>query len=72
MRNEVSLRVYQERNTLHTVDRRKANWIVYILRGNCLLKQVSDGNIDGRIEVTGRRGRRGKQLQDDFKDRRIL
>ena len=26
--------------------------------------------IEGRIEVTGRRGRRNKQLLDDFKERR--
>jgi hypothetical protein len=25
-------------NILHTMKRRKANWIGYILRGNCLLK----------------------------------
>ena len=70
MRNEVSLRVKEDRNTLHTVDRRKANWIGHILRGNCLLKHVTEGKIDGRMEVTRRRGRRRKQLQDDFKDRR--
>jgi hypothetical protein len=34
------------------------------LRRNCLLKHVIEGNIEGRIEVTGRRGRRRKQLLD--------
>jgi len=36
----------------------KANWIGHILRGNCLLKHVIEGNIEGMIEVTRRRGRR--------------
>ena len=34
---EVLHRVNEERNIKHTVQRRKANWIGYILRGNCLL-----------------------------------
>jgi len=40
------------------VKRRKADWIGHILRRNCLLKHVTEGKIEGRIEVTGRRGRR--------------
>jgi len=39
-------RVYTERNILHTIKRRKANWIGHILRRNCLLKQVIEGEID--------------------------
>ena len=50
--------------------KRKANWIVHILRRNCLLKQIIEGKIKGQIEVTGRRGRRRKKLLDDLKDRR--
>jgi hypothetical protein len=34
------------------------------------LKYITDGNIEGRIEMTGRRGRRGKQLLDDLKEKR--
>jgi hypothetical protein len=49
VRNEVSHRVKEERNILHTVDRRKAGWIGHILRGNCLLKHVTEGKTDGRI-----------------------
>jgi len=56
------LRVKGDRNILHGVNRRKGDWIGYILRRNCLLKHVTEGKIDGRIEVTGRRGRRRKQL----------
>jgi hypothetical protein len=31
----------------------KANWIGHILRRNCCLKHVTEGKIDGRIEVRG-------------------
>ena len=33
-------------------------YIGHILCRNCLLKHVTEGKIEGRIEVTGRRGRR--------------
>ena len=48
--------------------KRKANWIGHILRMNYLLKHVTEGKINGRLEVTGRRGMRLKQLLDDLKD----
>jgi hypothetical protein len=67
---EVLLRVSEQRNILHEIRKRKANWIGPILRRNCLLKEVIEGKIQGRIEVTGRRGRRRKQLLDDLGDRR--
>ena len=35
-----------------------------------ILKQVIKGKINGKIEVTRRRGRRRKELLDDLKDRR--
>jgi len=59
-----------ERNILHTINRGKANWIGHIR--NYLLKHVIDGKIEGRIEVTGRRGRRREQLLDDVKEKRVL
>jgi hypothetical protein len=59
-----------ERNIVHTIKRRKANWIGHILRRNCLLKQVIEGKLEGRIEMTGRRGIRRKQLLDDLKEKR--
>jgi len=40
------------------------------LRRNCLLKHVIEGKIEGRIEVTGRRRRRRKQLSDDLAERK--
>jgi hypothetical protein len=67
---EVLLRVKEQRNILHEIRKRKANWIAHILRRNCLLQQVVEGKIKGRIEVTGRRGRRLRKLLDDPKGRR--
>jgi hypothetical protein len=63
VRNEEVLhRVKERRNIIHTIKRRKTDWIGYILWGNCLLKQVTGGKIEGRIEVTGRRERRRCKL----------
>jgi hypothetical protein len=67
---EVLFRVSEQRNILHEIRKRKANWIGHILRRNCLLKQVIEGKIKGRIEVKSRRGRRSKKLLDDLGDRR--
>ena len=66
---EVWLTVNEQRNILHEIRKRKANWIGHILRRNCLL-QVIEGKIKGQIEVTRRRGRRRKKLLDDLRDRR--
>jgi len=68
VRNEdVLLRVKEQRNVLHEIRKRKANWIGYILRRNCLLRRVIEGKIKGGIEVTRRRGRRRRKLLDDLK-----
>ena len=64
------LRVNEQRNILHEIRKRKANWIGHILRRNCLLKQVIEGKIKEQIEVTRRRGRWRKKQLDDLKDRR--
>jgi len=70
VRNEkVLLRVNEQRNILHEISKRKANWIGHILRRNCLVKQIIEGKIGGG-RVTGRRGRRRRKLLDDLKDRR--
>jgi hypothetical protein len=37
---EVIHRVKGERNIVHTIKRRKANWIGHILRRNCILNQL--------------------------------
>jgi hypothetical protein len=66
------IRFKEQRNILHEISKRKANWIGHILRVNCLLQQVIEGKIKGGIEVTGRRGRRRRhrKLLDDLKERR--
>jgi len=52
VRNEqVLLRGNEQRNILHEIRKRKANWIGHILRRNCLLKQVIEGKIKGEMEV---------------------
>jgi hypothetical protein len=64
-RNEEALSgVKEERNILHEVKRRNANWIGVILRRNCLLKDV----VEGKIEVMRRRGRMRKQLLYGLKE----
>jgi hypothetical protein len=42
----------------------------HILHRNCLLKQVIEGKVEERAEMTGRRGRRCKQLLDNLKETR--
>jgi hypothetical protein len=59
-------RVIEERNILHTVKGKKANWIGLILRKNGLLKLI----IEGQIEGMERRRRRREQLLDDYKKMR--
>jgi hypothetical protein len=71
VRNEkVLLRVKEQRNILHEISKRNANWIGHILRRSCLLQRVIEEKIKGGIEVTERRGRRRRKLLDDLKERR--
>jgi hypothetical protein len=67
---ELLLRVKERRTVLHETSKRKASWIGYITRRNCLLRRVIEGTIKGGMEVTGRRGRRRRTLLDDLKGRR--
>ena len=67
---EVLLRVKEQRNILHEIRKRKANWIGHILSINCLLQRVTEGKIQGGIKVTRRQGRRRRKLLDDFEERR--
>jgi len=64
---EVLLRVKEQRNILHEISKRKANWIGHIFRRNCLLQRVIEKRV---LEVTGKRGRRRRKLLDDLKERR--
>ena len=63
---EVLFRVNEQRNILHEIRKRNANWIGHILRRTYLLKQVIEGKMKGEMEVTRRR----KRLLDDLKDGR--
>jgi hypothetical protein len=55
VRNEdVLLTVKEQRNILHEIRKRLANWIGHILRRNCLLQRVTEGKIQG-----------GGKLQED-------
>src|SRR5215475_3223873 len=48
VRNEdVLFRVKEQRNILHEISKRKANWIGHILRRNCLLQRVTEGKKQG-------------------------
>jgi len=67
---EVLLSVKEQKNILNEIRKRKANWIGHILRRNCLLQRVIEGNIQGGIEVTGRRGGRRRRLLGDLKEKR--
>jgi hypothetical protein len=66
----VLLTVMEQRNILHEISKRKANWIGLILRTNCLLQPVIEGKIKEGIEVTGRRRRIRRKLLDDLKESR--
>jgi hypothetical protein len=68
MDEDILHRVTENMNVLRTIRRRKAKRIGHILRRNCLIKYVTEGKIESRLEVTGRRGRRRKQLLDDLKE----
>ena len=70
VRNEVLIRVKEEGNIIQKIKRRKANRIGHISLRNCLLKHVTERKKEARIDVTGRRGRRHKQLVYDFQENR--
>jgi len=44
---ELLLRVKEQRNILHEISKRQANWIGHILRRNCLVQRVIEGKIKG-------------------------
>jgi hypothetical protein len=47
---EVLHSIKVERYILGKIKRRKANWIGHILQRNCLLKHITEGNIEGRSD----------------------
>jgi hypothetical protein len=62
-------RIRESTNIFHKIKRRKANWSGDILRRNCLLIHVIEEKLERRRVVTGRRGRRRKQLLDELKEK---
>jgi len=46
----------------------KANCTGHVLCRNCLLGHIIEGKIQGRVDVTGRRGRIRKRIPDDLKE----
>jgi hypothetical protein len=50
VKNELLFRVKWEQHIVHTVKRRKANWIGHMLLKNCLLKHVIEVKTEGRKE----------------------
>jgi hypothetical protein len=50
---ELLHKVKEETNILHNIKRRKADRIGHILRRNCLLKRITEGDREGRAKVMG-------------------
>jgi hypothetical protein len=48
-KEDVLLRVKEQKNILHEISKRKGNWIRHILRRNCLLQRVIEEKIKGGI-----------------------
>jgi len=48
----------------------KTKWFGHIMCRNCLLIHIIEGQMEGRIEVMRRQGRRPKQLLDDLMEKR--
>ena len=53
MRSEVLHSDKEEGKILQTIKGRKVNWIGHILCRNCILIDVMEGKIEGRMYVTG-------------------
>jgi hypothetical protein len=65
---EVLYRVKEDRDYPTDSKESKADWICHILHRNFLLQHVVIGNTEGKVEVTGRQGRRHKQPLDDLEE----
>ena len=61
----------EERNVQNTIKRTKIKSIAHTLRRDCFSGDVIKRKLEVRIEVTGRRGRKHRQL-DDLRDMRGL
>jgi hypothetical protein len=74
VKKELRHTVKKERNILHAINRRKERMkegrLGDFLHRNCFRKHIFEGNVEGRIELTKRRGKRRKQPLDDLKETR--
>ena len=50
VKNEVLHRMNDDRNSVRTIKRSRANWISHTVRRNCLLKHVIERKIEGRSD----------------------
>ena len=66
MNEQVLDRIGEKRTLLSNILRRKANWIGQILRRNCFLHDVIEGQMTEKIGVE----RRITQLFNDLRDNR--
>jgi len=72
VRNEdVLQRVKKDSYILHTIKKKNEVLLDWSQFRNCLLKYIIAGKMEGKIEGTGRRGRRLEQLLDDVKIKTI-
>jgi len=65
-RSRISRRVKEDRNILRKIQWKKTNRIGQISRTNRLLKRSIERNVEGRMEMRGRWGRRRRKLLDDL------
>jgi hypothetical protein len=61
---DVLQRVNKERNNIYAT---KSRWLAVMVT-SCGGKAVIEGQIKGRIEMRGRRGKRRKQILGDLKE----
>jgi hypothetical protein len=57
---EVLLRVKEQRNILHEISKRRANWIGHIFRRNCLLKWVIEKKNAKMSDISDGKARKKK------------
>jgi hypothetical protein len=70
VRNKVLQRVKEERNILQAIKRKEGRITGFVTScaGTAFLNTLFKETRRGRIEVTGKRGRRRKNLLDDLKE----
>jgi len=71
VRNQEVLQRGKENKNKLLMIKKEGKWGGHILRRNCLLKLVIEGKIEGKIEVTGRRGTRRKQILDELENKKV-